>query len=153
MANNKHYLSADKLQEFKEELEQLKTVERRRNAENLEYAKSLGDLSENAEYHEARDKQADVEDRIMELEEIIKNSQIIESGSKDEISIGSKVVASRDGKEETFTLVGAEESDMLTGKISYESPLGAALLSHRKGDSVVVRTPKGEINYKIIDIL
>lgn len=152
MVNKTHYLSAQKLEELKEELKQLKTSERKKIAESLEYAKSLGDLSENAEYHEARDKQADVEDRIAELEDIIKNSSIIEKGSGDTITIGSKITASRDGKEEIFYLVGAEEADMLAGKISHESPLGEALLGHKKGDIVIVMTPRGEINYKIIDI-
>lgn len=152
MVNKTHYLSADKLEELKLELTQLKTVERRKIAENLEYAKSLGDLSENAEYHEARDKQADVEDRILELEDIIKNSQIIKKGSGEVITIGSKITALRDGKNEAFYLVGAEEADMLAGRISHESPLGEALLGHKKGDNVVVITPRGEINYKIIDI-
>lgn len=152
MANKTHYLSAEKLEELKEELKQLKTSERKKIAESLEYAKSLGDLSENAEYHEARDKQADVEDRIAELEDIVKNSSIIKKGSGDVINIGAKVTASRDGKEEVFYLVGAEEADMLAGKISHESPLGEALLGHKKGDNVIVSTPRGEINYKIIEI-
>lgn len=152
MVSKTHYLSAEKLEVLKEELIQLKTSERKKIAESLEYAKSLGDLSENAEYHEARDKQADVEDRIAELEDIIKNSSIIEKGSSDVIRMGAKITASRDGKEEIFYLVGAEEADMLAGKISHESPLGEALLGHKKGDFVIVTTPRGEINYKIIDI-
>jgi transcription elongation factor GreA len=153
MSNNTHYLSQEKYDALKEELKQLKTVERKKIAENLEYAKSLGDLSENAEYHEARDKQADVEDRINELEEIIKYGQIITSHKGDKAEVGATVVTKRDnGNEEKFVIVGAEEADMSLGKISHESPLGAALLGHKKGDVISVSTPKGENKYKIIDI-
>ncbi len=153
MANTDHYLSKEKYETLKEELNYLKTIERKKIAENLEYAKSLGDLSENAEYHEARDKQADVEDRITELEEIIKYGKIITSHRADKVEVGTTVVTKRDnGNEEKFAIVGAEEADMLLGKISHESPLGAALLGHKKGDVVAVTTPKGEIKYKILDI-
>ncbi len=153
MANNPHYLSQEKYDVLKEELKQLKTIERKKIAENLEYAKSLGDLSENAEYHEARDKQADVEDRISELEEIIKYGIIISSHKSDKAEVGTTVVTKRDnGNEEKFVIVGAEEADMNLGKISHESPLGAALLGHKIGEIVAVSTPKGENKYKIIDI-
>ena len=153
MATNKHYLSQEKYDALKAELEQLKTVERKKIAESLDYAKSFGDLSENAEYHEARDKQADVEDRIAEIEEILKNGQIVSSHHASVAEVGTTVKTQRDnGKEENFLIVGAEEADMLAGKISHESPLGSALLGHKKGDSISVKTPKGEINYKIIDI-
>lgn len=148
-----HYLTQGKYDELKEELQRLKTVERKKNAESLEYAKSLGDLSENAEYHEARDRQADVEDRISEIEEIIKFGQIVSSHHSDQAEVGTTVITQRDnGKEEKFLIVGAEESDMLVGKISYESPLGSALLGHKIGETVSVTTPKGEIKYKIVDI-
>lgn len=151
--SNIHYLSQEKFDALKEELLNLKTVERKKIAENLEYAKSLGDLSENAEYHEARDKQADVEDRIAELEQIIKYGQIITSHHADVAEVGTTVVTKREnGNEEKFVIVGAEEADMLVGKISHESPLGSALLGHRIGEVVTVSTPKGEIKYKIIDI-
>ncbi|HRZ30298.1 MAG TPA: transcription elongation factor GreA [Candidatus Paceibacterota bacterium] len=154
MADNTHYLSQDKFNELKEELQQLKTVERKKIAENLEYAKSLGDLSENAEYHEARDKQADVEDRIAELEETIKYGQIIKSHHADMVEVGTTVVTKREdsGAEEKFVIVGAEEADMSVGKISHESPLGSTLLGHKKGEKISVTTPRGEIKYKIIDI-
>jgi len=154
MATKTHYLSQEKYEALKEELHNLKTVERKKIAENLEYAKSLGDLSENAEYHEARDKQADVEDRINELEEIMKYGEIIASHSADKAEMGTTVVTKRsdNGNEEKFVIVGAEEADMLLGKISHESPLGSALLGHKIGEIVTVTTPKGEIKYKIIDI-
>ena len=148
-----HYLSQEKYEELKQELSYLKTEERKKIAESLEYAKSLGDLSENAEYHEARDKQADVEDRIQELEETLKNAQIISAHSADLVEVGTTVSTKRDdGRTEDFAIVGPEEADLPAGKISHESPLGSALLGHKKGETVTVTTPRGEINYKIVEI-
>ncbi|MCX6714027.1 MAG: transcription elongation factor GreA [Candidatus Vogelbacteria bacterium] len=147
------YLSIEKFDELRDELNYLKTIERKKNAESLEYAKSLGDLSENAEYHEAREHQADVEDRIVELENILKNSEIVSSHHSSQVEVGVTVITKRDGRDnEQFMLVGAEEADMSVGKISYESPIGSALLGHKKGDMVAVSTPKGEIKYTIVDI-
>lgn len=148
-----HYLSQEKYEELKQELSYLKTEERKKIAESLEYAKSLGDLSENAEYHEARDKQADVEDRIAELEEILKSAEIISAHHASVVEVGTTVSTKRDdGRKEDFEIVGPEETDLPAGKISHESPLGGALLGHKKGDIIKVTTPKGEINYKIIEI-
>lgn len=148
-----HYLSQKKYEELKQELAYLKTEERKKIAESLEYAKSLGDLSENAEYHEARDKQADVEDRILELEETLKEAQIISAHHSNTVEVGTTVSTKRDdGRKEDFEIVGPEEADLPTGRISHESPLGASLLGHKKGDTITVSTPRGEINYKIIEI-
>jgi len=154
MPEKNYFLSQQKFDELKKELDYLKTTERKKNAESLEYAKSLGDLSENAEYHEARDRQADVEDRIAEIEEMIKYGKIVEGHTTETVEFGATVKTKRsdNDREENFTIVGAEESDMLAGKISHESPLGSALLGHKKGETISVRTPKGEISYKIIDI-
>jgi len=150
---DKQYLSEDKYKELQAELHLLKTQERRKIAENLEYAKSLGDLSENAEYHEARDKQADVEDRIKQLEEILKKAEIVSSHHSSKVEVGSTLVVKKNGgSEEIITIVGSEEADMLAGKISHESPLGQALLGHEKGEEIVVTTPKGESKYKIVEI-
>jgi len=153
METDNHYLTQEKFEELKQELNQLKTVERRNIAESLEYAKSLGDLSENAEYQEARDHQADVEDRILELEDIIKNAKIISAHHASVVEVGASVSTKRDdGRKEEFVIVGPEEADLPTGKISHESPLGSSLLGHKKGDTITVTTPKGEIKYKIIEI-
>ena len=153
MVATNHYLTKEKYEELKQELAYLKTEERKKIAESLEYAKSLGDLSENAEYHEARDKQADVEDRIQELEETLKNAQIISAHSADLVEVGTTVSTKRDdGRTEDFAIVGPEEADLPAGKISHESPLGSALLGHKKGETVTVTTPRGEINYKIVEI-
>lgn len=152
MVESTGYISKEKYEELKKELEQLKTIERKKNAEDLEYAKSLGDLSENAEYHEARERQADVEDRIIQIEYTLKNSQIVDSHRSGQVEVGTTINIKKDNKEAVFQIVGAEEADMSIGKISYESPLGLALLGHKKGDEVIVTTPKGESKYKIIDI-
>jgi len=153
MIDSTKYLSEEKRRELEEELSLLKTVERKKNAEDLEYAKSLGDLSENAEYHEARERQADVEDRIAQIEYTLKNSEIVKSHHGNEAEVGTTVLVKRnDGKEEKYQIVGAEEANMLEGKISHESPLGLALLGHKKGETVSVSTPKGEIQYKILEI-
>ncbi len=153
MKGTPEYLTKDKLDELKAELNDLKTFRRREIAEKLEFAKSLGDLSENAEYHQARDQQADIEDRIEQLEDIIKRAKIITGHHKGVIEIGSKVKVKKNGGSETlFFIVGPEEADALTGKISFQSPIGEALLSHKVGDKVVVVTPRGECQYKILAI-
>ncbi len=153
MPTTNHYLSQEKYEALKQELSYLKTEVRKEIAESLEYAKSLGDLSENAEYHEARDKQADVEDRIAEIEETLKNTEIISAHHANVVEVGTNVSTKRDdGHQEDFAIVGPEEADLPAGKISHESPLGSSLLGHKKGDTITVTTPKGEINYKIIEI-
>jgi transcription elongation factor GreA len=120
----------------------------------LEYAKKLGDLSENAEYHQAREEQAEVEDRIGRLENILKNAVITKTHSADVVSIGSSVKLDRDGSTQSleYTIVGSEEADMSKGKISNLSPLGSVLIGHRKGDIVKVSAPKGTISYTISNI-
>jgi len=153
MDTQKEYLSQEKFEEIKEELKRLKTVDRKEVAERLEYAKSLGDLSENAEYHEARDQQADIEDRIMQIEEMIKNAVIVTEKHGQIVEIGSTVVVKKDGGVEgTYVIVGSEEADMLSGKISFQSPIGGALLGKSKGEEVKVATPRGEIKYSILDV-
>lgn len=148
----KEYLSKEKFEQLKEELNTLKTVTRKEVAGQLEYAKSFGDLSENAEYHEARERQADIEDRISELEEIMKTAVIISGRRGNAIDIGSTVTVKKDGKEETYKIVGAEEADILQNKISYLSPIGSAMIGKNKGDEVTVKTPKGETKYKILEV-
>lgn len=149
----KEYLSKEKYQELEQELQQLKTVARREVAEQLEYAKSMGDLSENAEYHEARDKQADIEDRIRTIEYVLKTAIITGKPKAGIVSIGSVVTVRKDGGgEEVYTLVGSEESDLMAGKISHESPLGSALLGKKEGDTLISRTPRGETKYQIISL-
>ena len=151
---DKQYLTREKYDTLAKELDYLRTSRRKEVAENLEYAKKLGDLSENAEYHEARERQAEVEDRIRHLESIMKDASIIEGKRGDTISIGSSVSIMREGEKEThtFTIVSSEEADSTTGKLSNLSPLGAAIIGKKKGDMVKVKTPKGVMEYKITEI-
>ncbi len=145
-------LSQEKFDELTHELEELRTKRRREVAEQLEYARSLGDLSENAEYQQAREVQASLEERIQKLENILKSARIIRVGRSESISMGSVVTVQKIGTTDThtYTIVGAEEADVLTGKISYHSPLGGALMGKKKGDEFSFHTPKGTAKYKII---
>lgn len=155
MKEEKEYLTKEKFEELSKELENLKTVRRKEVAENLEYSKSLGDLSENAEYHEARDMQANVEDRISRLEAILKSASIVSSSKHgDSVGIGSKVTVQKEKEKDSniYLIVGAEEADLTQNKISVRSPFGVAVLGKKKGDSFSFTTPKGQVNYKVLDI-
>ncbi len=154
MSEARQYLTNEKLQEFKKELEYLRTDKRKEVAENLDYAKKLGDLSENAEYHEARQEQAEVEDRINHLENLLKTAVIIDDQHGDTVNVGSTVKVKREGESEVriYKIVGSEEADMAHGKVSNLSPLGAALLGKKKGAQFAVATPKGKISYTLISI-
>ncbi len=154
MSEKEQYLTREKLEEFRKEVEFLKTDKRKKVAENLEYAKKLGDLSENAEYHEARQEQAEIEDRINYLESVLKNAIVTDGYHGEGVGIGSTIKIKKDGESEakTYKIVGSEEADMMQGKLSNLSPLGSALIGKKKGDSVTVNTPKGKINYSIINI-
>ena len=151
--NEKEYLSQEKFEQLQVELKKLKMEDRQAVAEQLEFAKSLGDLSENAEYHEARDKQADIEDRILTIEDILKNAVIISKQHGSQVSVGSAIVVKKDnGEAKEYSLVGPEETDVTNGKISYQSPLGAALMGRSRGEVVEVQTPKGIIKYSIVEV-
>ncbi len=154
MLEEKEYLTKEKHEEFKIELEFLKHDKRREIAQNLEYAKSLGDLSENAEYHTAREAQAKLEDRILKLTDLIKTAEIIDNHDKKTVSAGSVVTIKRKDTGDTYeyTLVGSEETDMSTGKISNKSPLGQAMIEKKKGEDFTVMTPGGEVVYTIQSI-
>lgn len=154
MSETQQYLTNEKFQEFKKELVYLKTEKRKEVAENLEYSKKLGDLGENAEYHEARQAQAEIEDRINRLENILKVATIVDHQQGDTVGIGSTVKIKKQGdkEERVYKIVGSEESDMSIGKISNLSPLGSALLGKRKGESFSFNTPKGEVTYTLISI-
>lgn len=157
MPDKESYLTKEKYDALAKELETLKTDKRREIAESLEYSKSLGDLSENAEYHEARALQAELEDKIAKLEAIIRSAIIVEEGGKrgEKAEIGSKVTIEKDGAKEkvAYLIVGSEEADLSNGKISPSSPLGGAIVGKKKGDKVSLRTPKGIVKYTIIDVL
>ncbi|MBX4199080.1 transcription elongation factor GreA [Candidatus Parcubacteria bacterium] len=148
------YLTQDKYDSFKKELDYLKSEKRTEIAKDLEYAKSLGDLSENAEYHEARNEQAVVEDRINHLEALLKSASIVSSHNTDIVAVGTTVTLLRDsdGSKKVFTIVGSEESDAASGKISVRSPLGSAAMGKGKGDKFTFESPSGSMSYKIVDI-
>ncbi len=148
-----YYLSAKKLEELKRELHELKTVKRLEIAESLKRAKEYGDLSENAEYSEAREQQDALESRIDELEDITKNASIIKKTSCQEVvDLGCEVQAEYKGKLKTFTIVGSSEAKPEDGLISNDSPIGQAIIGKKIGDSVKIKTPAGEILYKIVKI-
>ena len=132
------------------ELNTLSTIKRREIAERIERAKELGDLSENAEYSEAKDAQALNEGRILELTNTLKNVTIVDAGgAKGQVAMGSSVTVSCNGKDKEYTIVSFNEADPLNGKISNESPLGLAFLGKKKGETVMVETPRGTVEYKI----
>lgn len=148
-----YYLTAERFEELKTELVNLKTVRRLEVADRLKRAKELGDLSENAEYSEAREEQAVVESRIFEVEDMIKNAVIIKTGTDSKlVEIGSSVVVSKGGKETTYHIVGSNETKPEDGYISNESPLGKAFLGKKPGEEVTVTTPKGDVKYSIVKI-
>ena len=155
MSEEKQYLTKEKYAEFKKELDFLRTTRRKEVAEALEYAKKLGDLSENAEYQQAREEQASVEDRINHLEHLMKTAVLLNERHSDNVGIGStvKVVKEGDKTQVTYKIVGSEEADMAKGKVSNLSPLGLALMGKKKGDTLTVNTPKGKSHYTLVEIL
>ncbi len=150
----KEYLSQEKFDELRKELDHLKSVRRKEIAEQLEFAKGLGDLSENAEYHEARQNQAETEDRILKLETLLKQAEITSKHKGGAVRIGSTITIHKtnDKKEYEYTIVGSEESNIKENKISNKSPLGAALMGKTKGDIVSCDAPMGTITYTIVNI-
>jgi len=153
MNNRPTYLSREGLEKAREELDEMVNVKRSEVAARIHEAKEHGDLSENAEYEDAKNEQAFVEGRIQTLSALIKNAILIdEKHSTTHVQIGSTVeVESGDGKE-TYTIVGSAEAAPADGKISNESPVGRALLGHKKGEKVTVHVPAGDFTYKIIGI-
>ena len=147
-------MTKQKHQELTEELDVLMNVRRQEIAKKLEYAKSLGDLSENAEYHDARQEQAEIEARIREVDNLLTHAKIVSHKKSDIVEVGSTVKV-RKGQSRTdleFMIVGSEEANMLEGKISYTSPLGSALMGKKKDDVCTLETPAGEVKYKITSV-
>ncbi|MGI5827099.1 MAG: transcription elongation factor GreA [Patescibacteria group bacterium] len=137
---------------LKEEYDFLTTTKRREIADRIERAKDLGDLSENAEYSEAKDAQALNEGRILELASILKNVTVVNHKSTGEVALGSSVTVKVGNKEKQFKIVSFNEADPFNGLISNESPLGVAFLGKEKGAIVEVETPRGVVVYKIIKV-
>lgn len=147
------YLTAQGLEKLKLELMTLKT-KLREIAERIDKAKELGDLSENAEYHEAKEDYAFTAGKIMEIEDTLNRATVMaEQTQKEVVQMGSTVrVQNGAGKEKEYTLVGPNEADPLAGRISYESPLAQSFLGHKRGERVEVTTPGGSTNYTIVGI-
>ena len=155
MNDQQSYLTAEKFDELKKELDHLKTVRRKEVAESLEYARSLGDLSENAEYQEARDMQGAIEERIGHLEKVIKEAKIVAHDKKgDVIVLGSTVTIQKDKDKDShpYAIVGAEEANIHEKKLSYLSPLGESLMGKIKGDEFSFETPAGKQKYKVLKV-
>lgn len=149
----KRYLTKERLRELKDELAKLKNTRRVEVAERLKQAKEYGDLSENSEYAEAREEQANVESRIAELEDLLKEAVTIEKTvGGDTVRVGSTVTAKRGDKVMTYTVVGSYEAKPEEGRISDESPLGRAFLKKKAGETVNVTTPAGAATYEIVKI-
>lgn len=136
------------------ELDDLKINKRKEVAERLKVARSYGDLSENAEYDEAKNEQAILEAQIAELQYTIDNAEIIENASTDEVGMSSKVTIKRidTGKVETFTIVGTNHANVREGKISDESPIGKAAMKKKVGDIFIVEAPAGELRFEVVEI-
>ena len=148
-------LTQEGLEKLEAELENLKSSKRKEVAEKIKVALSFGDLSENSEYDEAKNEQGRVYSRISELTDILANYVIIEDTvATGEVGPGSQVKVRdlEDGFEEDFVIVGSQEADPATGRISDESPIGRALLGHRAGDEITVVAPAGVIQYLILEV-
>lgn len=145
-------LTQEGLEKLKKELQELKTVRRKELAERLEAAKALGDLSENADYQQAKEDSAWTEGRINELEDLISRASVAAAPTAGVVSIGSTVTTTANGQTRIFSIVGPTEADPTHGRISSESPIGKALLGGRMGDDVLVQTPAGPIRYQITKI-
>lgn len=156
MVDKEILLTKEGYKKLEDEMEFLKTVRRKEVADKIKVARGFGDLSENAEYDEAKNEQAQVEDRILVLEHMLINAKVI---SDDDIKTDAVVAGStiklkdlEDGEIEEFTIVGSAEADPFNGKISYESPVGKACIGRKEGETVAVQTAAGSFNYEIIEI-
>ena len=153
---NKTVVSAEGMKKLEEKLQYLTTVRRAEVAEQISIARGFGDLSENAEYDEAKNEQSRLEAEIVELEAAIRTAIVIddENISTDSVNVGTtvKVMYADEDEEEEYTIVGARESDPMNNKISNECPVGAALLGHRAGETVTVEAPDGPMPIKILEI-
>jgi transcription elongation factor GreA len=152
MAEKVIRLTKQGLDKLKIELEELKKTKRPAVIDRIKRAKDFGDLSENAEYEDARNEQSFIEGRIQELEYMIKYAQVGESHSANEVSLGSNVTVDMDGDKATYEIVGSTEADPMHGKISDDSPIGSVLLGKKTGEKVTAKTPGGDLEIKIIAV-
>lgn len=148
-----HYISQEKYNELKKEFENLKNVKIPDIAKKIDEARQQGDLSENAEYHAAREEMAWAKGREIEIGQILENSEIIEYDKNSKVvQVGSKIVVEKDKEKREYEIVGPQEADPLNGKISNESPLGNIFLGKKKGDSVELKLANGSQKFKILTV-
>ena len=153
MAQKEQYLTPEGEKKLRTELAELTGPKREELAKRLRSAIQMGDLSENADYHKAKEDQSFLEGRIQEIEAILRTATIIEKKQSDVVTVGSRVtIQEEDFDPETFDLVGAKEADPRNGRISNESPFGKALLDHKVGETVEAETPGGKIKLKILKV-
>ena len=156
MAEKKVILTYEGLKKMEEELENLKTVRRKEVAEKIKEARGQGDLSENAEYEAAKEEQAEIESRIVVLEKMLRNAEVIDDDevNNDMISVGSivKLYDFEFEEEVEYSIVGSAEADPMNGKISNESPVGLGLIGHKLGETITIETPSGELKFRIDEI-
>lgn len=153
--NDQHYLTTEGAARLRAELEQMTGPERTAIAKRLRDAIQMGDLSENADYHKAKEDQGFLEGRIQELEYILKHAEIIDESTldKEKVQVGSRVTIQEDDLEpETYFLVGVKEADPRSGRISHESPIGKALVGKKVGEEAIAETPNGSLRFKILKI-
>jgi len=154
MQNKETFITKEGLKKIKIELDKLKNTKRKEIAERIQEAKELGDLSENAEYTEAKNEQAFIEGRIIEIENLLKQVTIIKESVKksDYVQVGSTIKIKDDIDEKKYSIVGSNEADPGTGRISNESPIGQAFLGKKVGDIIDIKVPQGTKKFKIIAI-
>ena len=153
MTQQDFYLTPDGIKDLQAELEDLKTNKRKQVASALNEAKDFGDLSENSSWDDAKSRQAFIEGRITEIDNILKRAKPIKKGDGQSVSVGSQVHVDLDNGNQVFHIVGSTEADPEAGKISDESPIGKALLGKKVGDTASVEVPAGTITYKITKLV
>jgi len=151
--NQQMYLTPEGAEKLRAELKELTGPRREELSQRLRSAIQMGDLSENADYHKAKEDQAFLEGRIQEIEMVLRNAIIVEKTKSDVVIVGSRVTVQEESFDpETYYVVGAKEADPRNGKISNESPIGSALMDHKVGDVVEAETPSGKLKFKVLKI-
>lgn len=151
--NEEYFLTKKGAEKMRTELEDMKTQQREEISKRLRIAIQQGDLSENADYHKAKEDQAFLEGKIKEYEEILAGVKIIQEGNSGVIDVGSWVTIQEQGQpEERYQVVGATEANPREGRISNESPIGSALIGHKPGEMVIIKTPQGEMKFMVLKV-
>ncbi len=157
MTDKEVFLTQDGFHKLENELESLKTIKRREVAERIKQAIEFGDISENSEYEDAKNEQAFIEGRILTLEKMLRNVRIIEHEQNDSnyVHIGATISIKEmeSGDEFQYTIVGSAEADPTNNRISFESPVGKAIMGKKRGDVIEIDVPAGKVNYKILSVV